>query len=139
MKTVKILWLAVPIMFLVVVGIALWGPGPKKKPEVRVREIVTKANPADPKDVERAKKKIEEAYEVLKKGARFAQVAAMKSEADSKSDEGDMGWVGRGVLPQEMENIVFKLEPGHYSEIIQDTAGDQAAFRILYVEERRNF
>lgn len=139
MKITKILWLAVPVVFLLVIGLALWGPGPKRKAEVRIRVIATKANPEDPQDVERAKSKIEEAYEVLKKGAKFAQVAAAKSEADSKSDEGDMGWVGRGVLPQHLEDIAFKLEPGHYSEIIQDHAGDQLVFRILYVEERRNF
>jgi len=139
MRTTKILWLAVPLVFLLVIGIALWGPGSKRKPEVRVRVIATKANPEDPQDVERAKMKIEEAYEVLKKGAKFSQVAGTKSEADSKSDDGDMGWVGKGVLPQHLEDIAFKLDPGQYSEIIQDHAGDQLVFRILYVEERRNF
>jgi parvulin-like peptidyl-prolyl isomerase len=50
-----------------------------------------------------------------------------------------MGWIGKGVLPKSLEDILFKLEPGQYSEIIQDHAGDQLVFRILYVEERRNF
>jgi parvulin-like peptidyl-prolyl isomerase len=139
MRITKILWLAVPIVFLVVFGMAVWGPGPKPKPEVRVRVIATKANPSDPQDVERARKKIEEAYEHLKKGAKFSQVAGTLSEAESKSDDGDMGWTGRGVLPQHLEDVVFKLEPGQYSEIIQDYAGEQLVYRILYVEQRRNF
>jgi parvulin-like peptidyl-prolyl isomerase len=139
MRLTKILWLVVPVVFILAIAGALLSPGRKPQPEAKVRVIAIKADPADPADVERARKKIEETYEFLKNGADFAQVAGSKSEALSADSKGDMGWVGKGVLPKHLEDVIFKLEPGQFSEIIKDTAGESVVFRILYVEQRRNF
>jgi peptidyl-prolyl cis-trans isomerase SurA len=135
----KILWLAIPFIFLLAVGVALLGPGREAKPEAKVRVIAIKADPSKPGDIERARAKIEEIYQYLKDGADFAQVAAAESEALSANTEGDMGWVGKGILPKHLEDVIFRLEPGQHSEIIKDHAGESVVFRILYVEQRRNF
>lgn len=139
MRITRILWLAVPVVFLLAVGVAFLGPGRAPKPEVKGRLIIVKADPSDPADVERAHKKIEQAYEYLKNGADFAKVAASTSETISRDQSGDMGWVGKGVLPKELEDVLFQLKPGQFSEIIKDQNSEQVVFRILYVEERRNF
>jgi len=139
MRMTKILWLAVPLVFLLVIGVAIIGPGRKPQPEVKGRIIVVQANPSDPEDIERARKKANEIHELLKTGANFAELAGSKSEALSASHRGDMGWIGKGVLPKNLEDVLFKLEPGQFSEIIMDIGGESVVFRILYVEERRNF
>ena len=138
MRMTKILWLAVPMIFLIAVGVALIGAGRKPQPEVKGRIIVLKADPDDPDDIERAQKEIEEIYQFLESGAEFAKVAETKSEAMSAANQGDMGWIGKGVLPERLENALFSLEPGHYSEVITEFTPTAVTFRILYVEERRN-
>jgi parvulin-like peptidyl-prolyl isomerase len=139
MRLTKILWLAIPFVFLLAILGTIFGPGRELQPEVKVQMIAVKADPDDPADVERARKKIEEAYEFLENGAEFDKVVAAKSEALSANTQGDMGWIGKGVLPKELEDVVFSLEPGHHSEILQGSAGDDLVYRIMFVEERRNF
>ena len=39
----------------------------------------------------------------------------------------------------EIKAVIFDLEPGHYSEVIDDCGFTECVFRIYYVEERRNF
>jgi parvulin-like peptidyl-prolyl isomerase len=101
--------------------------------------IVVQADPSDPDDVARARQKIEKIHEYLEKGANFEQLAKNESEALSASDGGDMGWSGKGVLPERLEDIAFRLEPGQYSDIIEDHRTEDLVYRIIYVEERRNF
>lgn len=139
MRLTKILWLAIPFVFLLAILASIFGPGRKLQPEVRVQMIAVKADPDDPADVERALKKIEEAYEFLENGVEFNKVVAAKSEALSSNTQGDMGWIGKGVLPKELEDVVFSLQPGHYSQILKGFAGDDLVYRILYVDQRRNF
>jgi parvulin-like peptidyl-prolyl isomerase len=139
MRMTRILWAGVPVLFLVAIGAALWGPGPKKEPEVWIRQIVIKADPSDPDDIERARRETKEIREFLEKGANFAQLAINRSEAPNAPEGGDMGWNGRGILPEHLEDVAFQLEPGEYSEIISNQVGDFLVFRILYVEDRRNF
>ena len=133
------LWAAVLAVFLIAIVGALWGPGSKPEPAARIRQIVVRANPSDPDDMERARKKIDEIYGYLDNGANFEQVAINKSEALNASDGGDMGWIGRGILPPRLEDVAFQLEPGQYSEIIIEDAGDPFIYRVLYVENRHGF
>jgi parvulin-like peptidyl-prolyl isomerase len=139
MRVTKFLWLAIPFVFLLAILGTIFGPGRKLQPEVKVQVIAVKADPDDPADVERARKKIEEAYEFLENGVEFDKVVAAKSEALSANTQGEMGWIGKGVLPKDLEDVVFSLEPGHHSEILKGFAGEALVYRILYVEERRNF
>ncbi len=131
--------MAVPVVFLLAIVAAQWGARVKPKPEVKVRQIVIKADATKPEDIERARKKIEEAYAKLKQGANFKMVASLHSEADSARTEGDLGWIGKGILPKRLEDIVFSLQPGQYSEIVSDIGPDTHIYRILYAEERRHF
>ena len=140
MRTTKILWIAVPSIFLVAIGLTFFGPKPKLRPEVKLRQIAIVADVNDPEDVERARSKMEDAYEKIVGGADFVQVAVDHSEAPNASDGGDMGWLGEGRLPPNLEEIAFGLEKGYMSEIIEEPKGEDAViFRILYVEDRRNF
>ena len=139
MRIPKALWIGIPAMFVLAAILVFLGPGPKPTPMIKIRLIAVKANRSNPDDVERARRKIEEIYEALENGESFRKLAKEKSEADSARQEGDMGWRGRGSLPPHHEDAVFYLEPGHYTEIIGDMTLEDVIYRILYVEERRNF
>ena len=139
MRATKLLWAAVPVVFLIAIAMALWGPGPKRGPASKLRQSVVKADSSNPDDVKRARQKIDEIYRKLEKGANFAELAINESEALNASDGGDMGWIGRGILPPRLEDVAFQLEPGQYSDIIAEDAGNPLIYRILYVEKRHGF
>jgi parvulin-like peptidyl-prolyl isomerase len=139
MQTTKILWAGVAAVIILAAAAALLMPGHKRDPEVRARSIAITADPSNPEDIARARKAAERVYELLENGADFAQLARDNSDAFNAQDGGDMGWLGRGILPERMETVIFRVEPGHYSEIIEEPGIDRYIFRIFYVEERRNF
>lgn len=129
-----------PAIFLIAIGLTLFGPAPELRPEVKLRQIVVLANVTDPEDVERARLKIQDVYDKLANGAEFFQLAKEQSEAPTASDGGDMGWLGEGRLPLNLEEVAFGLDKGYMSHIIEEPRGDDVLiFRILYVEDRRNF
>jgi parvulin-like peptidyl-prolyl isomerase len=136
----KILWIAIPIVFILAVGLTLLGPAPESKLEVKLRQIITLADPADPEDVERARKKINDIHNQLESGADFEELAREQSEERYAIEGGDMGWIGEGLLPSNLEEVAFGLDAGSHSEIIEESKNEEKLiFRILYVEERRNF
>jgi len=135
----KMLWVAVVIVFLIAIAAVFLGPGPDRKPEVKLRQIAVQADPSDPADVERARRKIEEIHDHLTKGANFEQLAFSESEAPNAAQAGEMGWIGRGILSKHHEDIVFRLEKGQFSDVIEDRRTEDLVYRIFYVEERRNF
>ncbi|GAB4336718.1 MAG: hypothetical protein Kow0099_09800 [Candidatus Abyssubacteria bacterium] len=139
MRTTKALWMIVAAIFVVGGALAIWGPGPERKPEVKARIIAVKADASDPEDIKRAREKIQETYDFLRKGASFEQLARNRSEADSARDGGDMGWIGRGTLSADLEEVVFSLKPGEFSEILEQKRAEDIVYRILYVEQRRHF
>ena len=140
MKTTKILWIAVPAAFLVAVLLTLLGPAPEAKPEVKLRQIVTLADKEDAEDIERARLKIEDIHERLEQGENFASLATELSEALNSTQGGDMGWMGEGILPANLEDVAFELDGGQHSEILEEVRNEKnVLFRILFVEERRNF
>lgn len=139
MRITKILWAAVPGVFLIAAALAILGPGPKREPEVKLRQIVVKSDLSKQEDVERARRKMEEICEFLESGADFEQVALTKSEGPNNTTGGDMGWIGRGILPKHLEDTAFQLQSGQYSEMVEGRVGDEMVYRIFYVEERRNF
>ncbi len=139
MRITKILWAAVPAVFLIAIALAVLGPGPEREPKVRLRQIVIKSDISNREDIERARQEIEEIYEFLETGADFEQLALTKSEGPNNATGGNMGWIGMGILPKHLEDAAFQLEAGQYSEIIEGRVGDEMIYRIFLVEERRNF
>jgi len=105
-----------------------------KEPEkVKVRLIYVRNDPTDPKGREKARKKANEAYSEIKDGAKFADVAAEHSDAMSRIKGGDMGYIHKGMLDPSVDDVVYKLEVGQMSEIIENDRG----FYIAIVEEKK--
>jgi peptidyl-prolyl cis-trans isomerase C len=71
----------------------------------------------------------EQAYSRLRSGEDFLDVV-LDYDAVTK---GDMGWFPRGYLANlKVEDAAFALQPGQYSQVIEDDIG----FHILYMVER---
>lgn len=55
----------------------------------------------------------------IDEGASFTEMAKVYSQGSGASSGGDMGWVERKALREELSNAAFKLRPGSRSEPIQ--------------------
>ncbi|MGH9500321.1 MAG: peptidyl-prolyl cis-trans isomerase [Terriglobales bacterium] len=108
--------------------------------QVNVRQILIKTplpgpdGKVDPKGVEEARKKGEEALRELKAGAKFEDMAKKYSDDPSGKTGGSIGWVKRGEFPvPEVEKAAFSLAKGANSDLIN--AG--YAFVILHVDDKQ--
>lgn len=90
--------------------------------EVRVRQILFSSE-------DQAKKILER----IQNGDDFATLARLHSVAPEAKEDGDMGHVVRGQLPECLEKPIFKLELGSVSPVIKTPYG----FHIFKVIEKR--
>lgn len=99
--------------------------------KVHLRIILLKSLAGDSMRVleETAAKAITE----LEGGADFAEVAKKYSNGGRRRDGGDWGWVERGDLRSDLEEVAFALTPGEFSKPF--ATGNQIF--ILFAEERK--
>ncbi|MCX5715668.1 MAG: peptidylprolyl isomerase [Candidatus Omnitrophica bacterium] len=69
----------------------------------------------------------------LKAGENFDELAIKYSKGPNADRGGDLGFVGRGEMMKEIEDAVFKLEPGQVSDVIETKLG----YHIFKVEEKK--
>jgi peptidyl-prolyl cis-trans isomerase SurA len=101
--------------------------------EVEVAQIVKVAE-VSVKQEEETKKQLIEIRNRLLTGEDFATLARKYSADPSvTSNNGDMGWMGRGMLVPEFEATSFKLKPNEISMPIETEYG----FHIIQLLERR--
>jgi peptidyl-prolyl cis-trans isomerase C/foldase protein PrsA len=74
---------------------------------------------------------IQKVQEELKAGARFEELADRYS--DCAGNRGDLGWVPRGQMVQEFEDVIFTLKENEVSDIFRTVFG----FHIAKVYERK--
>lgn len=104
-----------------------------KEPQKIVAKIIYVRNdPTDPKGKSKSKKRIEEAYEKIKSGENFSDVAAKYSTAMSRVKGGDLGYIHKGMLEPAVEKKAFSMEANTTSEIIEEDVG----FFIVRVEDK---
>lgn len=89
--------------------------------QVRVRQIVVK----DRKEAENILRK-------LKRGDSFEELARRYSSALESEQGGDLGFFGRGEMPEEFD-VVFALQEGEISDIVQSPYG----YHIFQVVAKR--
>jgi len=109
--------------------------------QVNVRQILVKTplpgpdGKVDPKGVDAARAKAEEALKELKGGAKFEDLAKKYSDDPSGKSGGSVGWVRRGGFPvPEVDKAAFSLPKGGTSDVIN--AG--YAFVILHVDDKQD-
>jgi len=92
---------------------------------VRVSQILIQVPPeATANDWQTAKKKMERVLQGLKKGATFEKMAALYSDdAASARSGGDLGFFSKGEMIPMLEEVVFNMEVGAVSGVIQSSQG----------------
>jgi peptidyl-prolyl cis-trans isomerase C len=71
-----------------------------------------------------------EARRRLMEGEDFVEVSRQLSRAPNAADGGDLGFFDEGSLPPEIDEVVFSLAPGEYSEPVQGPSGFHV-FQVL--------
>ncbi len=106
--------------------------------EVNLRLIQVRMPPpspdgkVDPKAVDAARQKADDILKKLKAGANFADLAKKESDDPSKENGGELGWIGRGRIP-DIEDQIFALNKGQTSDVLKSALG----FNIVRVEDKR--
>jgi peptidyl-prolyl cis-trans isomerase C len=101
----------------------------KSDEQVRVAHIVKYVNWQT--DEATAVKLITEAHDEIKKGVAFETV--VDKYTDCGDSGGDLGYVARGQMVEEFEDVVFNLSPGHVSDVFRSRFG----FHVAKVYDRR--
>jgi len=100
--------------------------------QLRVKDILIKAGPQDTSDqLEAKKKKVEEILEKARKTKDFGSLAKQYSEAENASHGGDLGWIQKGMLGEQIESNLFSMKAGDLSGVLVERDG----FHILKIEE----
>jgi len=79
--------------------------------------------PPDPQLVETAQKKADSVYQQLQSGAKFADLAKANSDGPTAPAGGDLEYFKRGTLSKELEDKVFALQAGQYTQPIRTNQG----------------
>jgi peptidyl-prolyl cis-trans isomerase SurA len=86
------------------------------------------AENATPSELAEAKKKIQSAYDALKKGEQFAAVAEKYSmDPAVRVNKGDIGYITTFVLPYDLENVAYNTPVNSFSTPFKSKIG----FHIL--------
>lgn len=101
-----------------------------KNEMVRASHILVRSSGNDAED----KKKIDEIYNELMKGANFEAVARAKSQDGSAPQGGDLGWFGKGQMVKPFEDACFSGKIG----VIQKPIKTQFGYHIIKVTGRSN-
>lgn len=105
-----------------------------KEPEkIKAALIYVRNDPGDPKGREKALEKIKKAEEDLKNGENFPYVAQTYSDDPTRVKGGDLGFIHRGRLDMDIENIAFSMDANTTSDIIEKDIG----YFIVKVDEKK--
>lgn len=102
---------------------------------VKVKEIMVRKSETVP--AEESKKKVADIQAALKKGTDFSEVAKQYSEGPYASAGGDMGYVVKGQLLEEMDGAIFTAQKGATTDVVETRIGYHI-FKIEDIEEPRN-
>ncbi len=102
-------------------------------PSAEVRHVLVEVSPdAGAEDLDRARKRIEQARERLIKGEAFAAVAEEMSDCASAANDGELGRIDPSYMPEAFSQVAFSLPVGEISPVVQTPFG----FHVLQVQER---
>jgi len=97
----------------------------------KVRRIFLSA-PKEADERAKVKERILEIFDRLKQGADFGSIAENESQGPEADKAGLIGWVSKGDLVPELEQVIEKMSVGEISQPIETEWG----FHILKVEEK---
>jgi len=99
--------------------------------QVDIAEIFLSTEGKSPEEIESVQKKAEDLRNRVIKGDDFNEIAKRYSEGSTAKDQGgDLGTFKRGVLAPQLDEVVFELQKGQITDVIQTKTG----FEILKVQ-----
>jgi peptidyl-prolyl cis-trans isomerase SurA len=98
--------------------------------QVALTEIFLSTEGKSPEEIESVQKKTEDLRNRVMKGDDFNEIAKRYSEGSTAKDGGDLGTFQRGQLSPQLEDVVFKMDKGKITDVIQTKTG----FEVLKVE-----
>ncbi len=103
--------------------------------QVKFSQIFIKVDKdASPEDREKAKKTAQEAKKLLQDGKSFDEVTRVLSEKTGlEISGGDRGYMGKGVLPHEVEDVAFSIMPWKISDVIESKFG----YHVLMIADKK--
>lgn len=105
----------------------------RTKERVHARHILISILNKPANEVPALKAKAEDVLKQIKAGADFAKLAEKYSDDKTNASKGgDLGWVVRGQMTPEFENVTFSLKPGQTSDVVTVNYG----FHIVQVLEK---
>ncbi len=85
--------------------------------KLRLHAILLSVDPSSPPQAwELAKKEAESIVKRLRQGADFEESAKMHSQDSSSSKGGDMGYLHRGMIPEELQSSIDKMKLNEISD-----------------------
>ncbi len=103
-------------------------------PAVRMKQIVLfYPENADAATISQVKIRMADILARLKSGESFERLASLYSQGPTAREGGDIGFIPKGIMPPELEQIAFSLEPGEISGVIESAAG----LSIIAVTDKR--
>lgn len=101
------------------------------QPQYLVSEIVLRVD--SPEQDEEMNKTADRLEEQLRQGAPFQSVAQQFSQSSTAATGGDLGWIQRNQLAQELSNELAAMAPGQISKPIKTAS----AYHIIYLRNKR--
>jgi peptidyl-prolyl cis-trans isomerase SurA len=98
--------------------------------QVVLSEIFLSTEGKSPEEMSSVEKKAEDLRNRVVKGEDFNEIAKHFSEGSTAKDGGELGTFEHGQLSKQLEDIVFKLDKGQMTDVIQTKTG----FEVLKVE-----
>lgn len=101
--------------------------------KVKLRMIYIKKGTNSTQELESSRSLAQEILVKLSTGSDFASLASIYSESSERNQGGEMGFIDRETLREELREPAFSLQPGQISKVIETKDG----FYILQVEEKK--
>jgi peptidyl-prolyl cis-trans isomerase SurA len=98
--------------------------------QVVLSEIFLSTEGKSPEEIASVQKKAEDLRNRVMKGDDFNEIAKRYSEGSTAKDGGDLGTFKQSELAPQLEEVVFKMDKGQITDVIQTKTG----FEVLKVE-----
>ncbi len=99
--------------------------------EVRLKSILIKLDQDGDELAALEKAKI--VLERLKQGDSFEDLAKKYSQGTNAQEGGDLGFIARGQLIEKIDQAIFELQPGEFTDVIRTNQG----YRIFQIVEKK--
>ena len=99
--------------------------------QVALAEIFLTTENLSPEEIAAVRTRADDLHNRLVKGEDFTQLAKRYSQGSTAQDGGDLGVFERGQLAKQLEDAVFGLDKGQFTDVTQTKTG----FEILKVQD----